>query len=95
MDLTPLHDRILVLADKAESVRPSGIYIPELAREASQQGEIIAIGDGTYSESLQRKIPLTVNIGDRILYGKYAGTEIQIGEIDYLIMRESDVYCIL
>lgn len=87
--LSPLGDRVLVKPDAAEEKTASGIYIPDTAKEKPQRGEVIAVGPGKKDE------PLTVKSGDKVLYGKYAGTEITIEGVDYLIMRESDIYAVV
>ncbi len=89
VSLRPLADRVLVEAAKAEERTAGGIIIPDTAKEKPQRGKVIAIGDGKKDE------PLTVKIGDSVLYGKYAGTEITIEGKEYLIMRESDIFAIL
>ena len=89
VSLRPLADRVLVEAAKAEEKTAGGIIIPDTAKEKPQRGKVIAIGDGKKDE------PLTVKIGDSVLYGKYAGTEITIEGKEYLIMRESDIFAIL
>jgi len=92
--LTPLHDRILVKRiEEGESVR-GGIIIPDTAKEKPQEGEVIAVGKGKISEEGKVR-PLDVKEGDRILFGKYAGTEIKIDGNEYLIMREEEVLGIL
>lgn len=90
-DLTikPLADRVLVEAAAAEERTAGGIIIPDTAKEKPQKGKVIAIGNGKVDE------PLTVKVGDNVLYGKYAGTEISVEGKDYLIMRESDIFAIL
>lgn len=87
--LTPLADRVLVEAAQAEEKTAGGIIIPDTAKEKPQRGKVIAVGIGKKDE------PLTVKIGDSVLYGKYAGTEINIEGKEYLIMRESDIFAIL
>lgn len=89
VNIKPLADRVLVKADAAEETTKSGIIIPDTAKEKPQQGEIVAVGTGKVDE------PLTVKVGDKVLYGKYSGTEINIGGEDYLIMRESDIFAVL
>jgi chaperonin GroES len=94
MSIKPLHDRILVKRlDEVEDVR-GGIVIPEIAKEKPQEGEVIAAGDGKVSESGQ-VIKMAVKAGDRILFGKYSGTEVKIEDEEYLIMREDEVLGIL
>lgn len=87
--VTPLHDRVIVEAAAAEEKTSSGIIIPDTAKEKPQRGKIIAVGTGKKDE------PMTVKVGDEVLYGKYAGTEVQIGGKDYLIMRESDIFAVV
>ncbi len=92
--LTPLHDRILVRRiDEGETVR-GGIIIPDTAKEKPQEGEVIAVGKGKISEEGKVR-PLDVKAGDRILFGKYSGTEIKIDNEEFLIMREEEVLGIL
>lgn len=87
--IKPLADRVIVEAAAAEEKTTSGIIIPDTAKEKPQRGTIVAVGPGKKDE------PMTVKVGDTVLYGKYAGTEINISGKDYLIMRESDVFAIL
>lgn len=87
--IKPLADRVLVEPAAAEEKTASGIIIPDTAKEKPQRGAVVAVGTGKKDE------PLTVKVGDQILYGKYAGTEITIDGKDYLIMRESDIFAIV
>ncbi|MGB3779742.1 MAG: co-chaperone GroES [Tunicatimonas sp.] len=89
VNIKPLADRVLVEPAAAEEKTASGIIIPDTAKEKPQKGSVIAVGDGKKDE------PLTVKVGDSILYGKYAGTEITVDGNDYLIMRESDIFAVL
>lgn len=89
VNITPLADRVLVEPAAAEEKTASGLYIPDTAKEKPQHGIVIAVGAGKKDE------PLTVKAGDKILYGKYSGTEITVNGKDYLIMRESDIYAIV
>ena len=90
MQLRPLYDRIVVKRlEEKEQVR-GGIIIPDTAKEKPQQGEVIAVGRGKRLED-GKVVPLDVRVGDRILFGKYAGTEIKIADQEYLILREEDV----
>ncbi len=91
--IKPLGDRVLVQADAAEEVTSSGLYIPDTAKEKPQQGTIIAVGAGKVENG--NKIEMTVKKGDKVLYGKYAGTEVTLDGEEYLIMRESDIVGIL
>lgn len=89
LNVTPLHDRVIVKADAAEEKTAGGIIIPDTAKEKPQRGTVVAAGTGKKDE------PVTVKIGDTVLYGKYAGTEITIDGQDLLIMRESDILAII
>ena len=89
LSVTPLHDRVIVKADAAEEKTAGGIIIPDTAKEKPQRGVVVAVGTGKKDE------PMTVKVGDNVLYGKYAGTEIQIEGQDLLIMRESDLLAIV
>ncbi|MFV1883796.1 MAG: co-chaperone GroES [Balneola sp.] len=91
--IKPLGDRVLVKADAAEEVTSSGLYIPDTAKEKPQQGTVVAVGPGKVENG--NKIDLTVKEGDKVLYGKYAGTEVTLDGEEYLIMRESDIVGIL
>ncbi|PBC02247.1 co-chaperone GroES [Mesorhizobium sp. WSM3860] len=90
MKFHPLHDRVLVRRVEAEEKTAGGIIIPDTAKEKPQEGEIIAAGSGARDES-GKLIPLDVKVGDRILFGKWSGTEIKLNGEDLLIMKESDV----
>lgn len=89
VNIKPLADRVLVEPAAAEEKTASGIIIPDTAKEKPQRGAVVAVGNGKKDE------PLTVKVGDQVLYGKYSGTEISIEGKDYLIMRESDIYAVL
>lgn len=89
INIKPIADRVVVEAAPAEEKTASGIYIPDTAKEKPQRGTVVAVGDGKKDE------PLTVKVGDEVLYGKYAGTEITHDGKEYLIMRESDIYAVL
>jgi len=89
VSIRPLADRVLVEAAPAEERTASGIIIPDTAKEKPQRGTVIAVGNGKKDE------PVTVKVGDQVLYGKYAGTEIMVEGKEYLIMRESDIFAIL
>ncbi|MEJ6735061.1 MAG: co-chaperone GroES [Flavobacteriales bacterium] len=89
MNIKPLSDRVLVEPAQAETETASGIIIPDTAQEKPQKGTIIAVGNGKVDE------PLTVKIGDTVLYGKYSGTELKLEGKDYMIMRESDILAII
>lgn len=87
--IRPLADRVLVAPDAAEEKTASGIIIPDSAKEKPQRGKVVAVGNGKKDE------PITVKVGDNVLYGKYSGTEINVEGQDYLIMRESDIYAVV
>jgi chaperonin GroES len=91
---TPLHDRILVRRSDQEETMHGGIIIPDAAKEKPLEGEVVSVGRGKANEQ-GMVFPLDVHTGDRILFGKYAGTEIRIDGIEYLIMREEEVLGIL
>ncbi len=89
VNVKPLADRVLVQAAPAEEKTAFGIIIPDTAKEKPQRGTVVAVGPGKKDE------PITVKVGDTILYGKYAGTEITVDGQEYLIMRESDIFAII
>ena len=89
MNVTPLADRILIEPKEAETKTASGLFIPDTAKEKPQEGKVIAVGPGKKDE------PMEVKAGDVVLYGKYAGTEINVDGKAYMIMRQSDVLAVL
>jgi chaperonin GroES len=90
MSITPLYDRILVKRLEEEEPKIGGIIIPDTAKEKPQEGEVIAVGAGRVLENGERQAP-DVKVGDKILFGKYSGTEVKYGDEEYLIMREDDI----
>jgi chaperonin GroES len=94
MKIRPLHDRVLVERLEEREVKKGGIIIPDTAKEKPQEGRVIAVGNGKVSDD-GKKIPLDVKNGDRILFGKYSGSEVKLDDKDYLILREEDVLAIL
>ena len=90
MAFRPLHDRVLVRRIEAEEKTAGGIIIPDSAKEKPSEGEVIAVGEGTRDEDGER-VPLDVKEGDRVLFGKWGGTEIKLDGEDLLIMKESDI----
>jgi chaperonin GroES len=94
MKIRPLHDRILVERLEEKEVKKGGIIIPDTAKEKPQEAKVIAAGNGKVSED-GKTIPLDVKAGDKILFGKYSGSEVKIDDKEYLIMREEDVLAIL
>jgi len=89
LNIKPLADRVLIEPATAETKTSSGIIIPDSAKEKPQKGTVVAVGKGTKED------PITVKVGDQVLYGKYAGTELQHEGSDYLIMKESDIFAIV
>ena len=94
MKIRPLHDRLLVERLEGEGVKKGGIIIPDTAKEKPQEAKVIAVGTGKVTDE-GKKIPLDVKAGDKILFGKYSGSEVKIDDKEYLIMREEDVLAIL
>ncbi len=94
MKFRPLHDRVVVRRFDAEAKTAGGIIVPDTAKEKPQQGEIIAAGPGRRDEA-GKLIPIDVNPGDRVLFGKWSGTEVKIDGVEYLIMNESDIMGVL
>jgi chaperonin GroES len=91
--VAPLADRVVVKAlEETESMR-GGLYIPDTAKEKPQQGEIVAVGPGRFDEG--KRVPMDVKVGDKVLYGKYSGTEVTLDGEQYLILRESDVLAVI
>lgn len=89
LNVKPLHDRVIVQPEAAEQKTASGIIIPDTAKEKPQKGIIVAVGAGKKDE------PMTVKLGDKVLYGKYSGTELTYEGVEYMIMRESDILAVL
>jgi chaperonin GroES len=89
VNIKPLADRVVVEPAAAEETTASGIIIPDTAKEKPQKGKVVAVGDGKKDE------PMTVKVGDTVLYGKYSGTELSLADQDYMIMRESDILAVL
>ena len=91
--VNPLADRVVIRAlEETEQMR-GGLYIPDTAKEKPQQGEIVAIGPGRFEKD--KRVPMEVKVGDKVLYGKYSGTEVTIDGENYLILRESDVLAVI
>jgi chaperonin GroES len=91
--VVPLSDRVVVRAlEETEQMR-GGLFIPDTAKEKPQQGEIVAVGPGKYEDG--KLVPMTVKIGDKVLYGKYSGTEVTLDNEQFLILRESDVLAVI
>ena len=90
MNLRPLHDRVIVRRLEEERTTPGGIVIPDSAAEKPIKGEVLAVGDGKILDNGERR-PLDVKVGDKVLFGKYAGTEVKVDNEDVLVMREDDI----
>jgi chaperonin GroES len=94
MNFRPLYDRVVIRRIESDDRTPGGIIIPDTAKEKPQEGEVIAVGPGARDET-GRMQPLDVRVGDRILFGKWSGTEVRIAGEEYLIMKESDILGVL
>ena len=94
MKLKPLHDRVLVKRLEEKETKKGGIIIPASAKEKPQAGEIVAVGPGKVTDDGKLQ-PMNVKVGDKILFGKYSGSEVKLGDEEYLIMREDDILGIL
>ena len=94
MSIKPLGDRVMIQAMDAEEISKSGIIIPDTAKERPSEGKIVAVGPGRVTDDGNR-VNLEVKKGDKVLYGKYSGTEVKVDGNDYLILRESDILAIL
>ncbi|HBA71112.1 MAG: co-chaperone GroES [Geobacteraceae bacterium GWC2_55_20] len=94
MNLRPLQDRIIVKRMEEEQKTAGGLFIPETAKEKPQRGEIVAVGNGKKTED-GKVLPLDVKVGDKVLFGKYAGTEIKVDNEEYLMMREDDLLAVV
>lgn len=93
--IRPLHDKILVKRDDAETKTSSGIFLPESGKERPKTGTVQAVGDGALNTETGERIPLTVKKGDRMIFTSYAGTEIKLDGTDYLMMSEDDVLAVI
>jgi chaperonin GroES len=89
VNITPLHNRVLIRRLEEKKIAKGGIIIPDTAKEKPQEGEVVAIGAGKIEKG--RRIPMDVNVGDRILFGKYTGNDIKIEDQDYLILNEDEI----
>jgi chaperonin GroES len=95
VNLRPLSDRVVVKPLEREEVTKSGIVLPDTAKEKPQEGLVEAVGSGRFNEQTGQRVPLDVKVGDRIIYAKYAGSEVKIDEVEYLILSEKDVLAIV
>lgn len=94
MKFRPLHDRVVIERIEAEAKSAGGIIIPDTAQEKPQEGRVVGVGPGGRDEN-GKLIPIDVKVGDRILFGKWSGTEVKIDGVEYLIMKESDIVGVL
>ena len=94
MNLKPLGDRVIVKPKAPEEKTKGGIILPDTAQEKPMEGEIIAVGTGRIADD-GKKINMELKVGDKVLYGKYSGTEVKVNDEEYLIMRETDVYAVI
>ena len=94
MTLKPLNDRVLVKRLDSDEKTAGGLYIPDTAKEKPSQGQVIAVGDGKVADDGKR-VPMAVKAGDKILFNKYAGTEVKLDGIEHLVMREDDILAIV
>jgi chaperonin GroES len=94
MKVKPLADRVLIKPSEADEVKKGGIIIPDTAKEKPQQGEVMEVGPGRVTDD-GNKIAMEVKKGDKVLYGKYSGTEVTIDDVEYLVVRESDILAIV
>ena len=94
MKIRPMHDRVLVERLEEQEVRRGGIIIPDTAKEKPQEGRVVAVGTGKVTDDGKRLAP-DVKVGDRVLFGKYSGSDVKVDDKDYLILREEDVLAIL
>lgn len=95
VNIRPLHDKIIVRRDEAETMTASGIYLPESSKERPKTGTVEAVGDGKLNTETGDRTPLSVKAGDKIIFSSYAGTEIKLGDEDLLIMSEDDVLAVI
>jgi len=94
MNIKPLADRVVVKPLEQDEAKVGSIYIPETAKEKPQEGKVVAVGPGKVSDTGE-KVAMEVKVGDKVLYGKYSGTEVSVDNVEYLIMRESDILAII
>lgn len=94
MNLKPLGDRVIVKPKAPEEKTKGGIILPDTAQEKPMEGEVVAVGTGR-TDDAGKKVAMDLKVGDKVLYGKYSGTEVKVNDEEYLIMRESDVYAVI
>ncbi len=93
--LKPLGDRVVVQPIEKEEKTPSGIFLPDTAKDKPQQGKVVAVGPGRWNDKTGERVPLDVKVGDTVIFAKYAGTEVKLDDAKYLIMSESDVLAVV
>ena len=94
-NLKPLEDRVVVRAIEEEETTASGLVIPDTAKEKPTEGEVIAVGPGRFDDSGKNRIPMDVNVGDRIIFSKYGGTEVKVSGQEYMILQARDIYAVI
>ena len=95
VNIKPLEDRIVVKPLDAEQTTASGLVIPDTAKEKPQEGEVIAVGPGRFNEDGDERIPMDINVGDKVIYSKYGGTEVKYAGAEYLILSARDVLAVV
>jgi chaperonin GroES len=95
LNLRPLADRVVVKPLEREEVTKSGIVLPDTAREKPQEGLVEAVGNGRFNEQSGQRVALDVNVGDKVIFAKYAGSEVKIDDVEYLILSEKDILAIV
>lgn len=93
--LKPLGERVIVRPQSREEVTKSGIVLPDTAKEKPQRGEVLAVGPGRYDDEGEKRIPLDVKVGDKVLFAKYAGTEFKVDDEELLILSEKDILAVI
>lgn len=95
LNIRPLHDKVIVDRDEAETQTASGIYLPEGGKEKPKSGTVLAVGDGRLNTETGKREPLTLKVGDKVIFTSYAGSEIKIDDREYLIMTEGEVLAVI
>ena len=95
LKLRPLADRVVIKPSEREEMTKSGIVLPDTAKEKPQEGIVEAVGNGRYNEQTGSRVELDVKVGDRVMYAKYAGSEVKIDEVEYLILSEKDILAVV
>ena len=95
VNIKPLEDRIVVQTLEAEETTASGLVIPDTAKEKPQEGQVIAVGPGRFNDDGDERVPMDINVGDKVIYSKYGGTEVKFGGEEYLILSSRDVLAVV